>query len=145
MSDIRRSVDFDAPIERVWAFLTEPEKIAQWLMPNTFSAVAGHAFTMDCPPGIGSGAPIECEVLRIEPPHGGRAHLTYTWAIDAPALKTVLTLDLNQEGGTTRLELVHSGWEPLAPSDMHVRDRHEQGWDALLEMRLRPLLEGGTG
>ena len=144
MSDIRRSVDFKAPIERVWAFLTEREKIAEWLMPNTFAAVEGHRFTMDCPPGIGSGAPVECTVMRIEPPKAGRAHLTYTWTIDAPALKTVLSLDLSQTGDVTRLDLVHSGWEPLGPDDRHVRDRHEQGWDVLLEVRLRPLLEGGA-
>ena len=142
MADIRRTIEFRAPIELVWTYLTDSDKIAQWMMPNTFLPVDGRAFTMDCPPGIGSGAPVKCVVTALEAPAGKRAHLAYSWEIDKPPLTTQLTMALREQDGVTTLDLVHSGWQALGPDDGYVRDRHEQGWDQLLEHRLRPLLEG---
>ena len=141
MADIRRTVDFEAPIDRVWAYLTDSDKIAQWMMPNNFLPIDGRAFTMDCPPGIGSGAPVKCVITALEAPADRRARLAYSWEIDKPPLTTLLTIDLVERDGVTRLDLVHSGWEPLGPDDGYVRDRHEMGWDQLLEHRLRALLE----
>jgi uncharacterized protein YndB with AHSA1/START domain len=132
MNDIRRSVAIDAPIDDVWAYLTQSDKLAQWLMPNTIEPRLGHVFTMDCPPGIGSGAPVECVVKEIAPPANGRARLVYSWTIDQPFVETLLAVDLRAENGGTRLDLVHSGWGALGPDDAYVRDRHEQGWDMLL-------------
>jgi uncharacterized protein YndB with AHSA1/START domain len=142
MDTIRRSIIIDAPIDRVWAFLTETDKIAAWLMPNTFQPEAGAHFTMDCPPGIGSGAPVQCSVREIRPPAAGRARLVYSWEIDEPLIETVLAIDLSEKGDATRLDLVHSGWDQLGPEDGYVRDRHEQGWDMLLAHRLIPLVTG---
>ena len=96
---------------------------------------------MDCPPGIGSGAPVKCVVTTLEAPAEKRARLAYSWEIDQPPLTTLLIMDLREQDGVTRLELVHSGWEKLGSEDAHVRDRHAQGWDHLLENRLRPLVE----
>jgi len=141
MADIRRTIDFKAPIDRVWTFLTDSDKIAQWMMPNNFLPVDGREFSMDCPPGIGSGAPVKCIVTALEAPADRRAHLAYSWTIDKPPLTTTLTMKLLEGDGITTLDLVHSGWEQLGPEDGYVRDRHDQGWDMLLEMRLRPLLE----
>lgn len=142
MDAIQRSITIGAPIERVWACLTETDKIAAWLMPNTFAAEAGRAFTMDCPPGIGSGAPIQCVVMELRPPSDGRARLVYTWEIDEPLIETVLAIDLHEADGVTRLDLVHSGWGALRPEDIHILRRHEEGWDYLIANFLVPLATG---
>lgn len=142
MDAIRRSITIQAPIDRVWAYLTERDKIAAWLMPNTFAPVAGRHFTMDCPPGIGSGAPVECEITELQPPTATGARLAYTWTIDQPLIETLLTIDLTATGDATRLDLEHSGWQKLGPEDGYVRDRHEQGWDRILSQRLVPRLTG---
>ncbi|WP_421724309.1 SRPBCC family protein [Bauldia sp.] len=139
---IHRTITIAAPIDRVWAYLTERDKIAAWLMPNTFVPETGRRFTMDCPPGIGSGAPIACAVTECVPPADGRARLAYTWAIDRPPIETLLTIELTGTAATTRLDLVHSGWSQLDPADAYVRDRHEQGWDVLLTQHLMPLVVG---
>ena len=94
MTYIHRSITILALIDDVWEYLTETDKIAEWLMPNTFVAQEGHHFTMDCPPGIGSGAPVRCEVKELKPPHDGRARLVYTWVIDSPYTETLLEIDL---------------------------------------------------
>ena len=51
MTYIHRSITIFALIDDVWEYLIEADKIAEWLMPNTFVAQEGHQFTMDCPPG----------------------------------------------------------------------------------------------
>ena len=110
-------------------------------MPNSFQPIDGHVFTMDCPPGIGSGAPVACQIREIAPPSDGRARLAYTWTIDQPLTETLLVIDLNERDGTTTLELDHEGWDDLGPAGRHLRERHEQGWGLLLEDALRPLVE----
>ncbi len=142
MDDIRQSVSFKAPIERVWAALTDTEIIAKWLMPNTFQAELGHVFSMDCPPGIGSGAPIRSVVTELDPPAGAKsARLSYTWEIDQPVLHTEVRMELSEADGLTRLDLVHSGWQDLAPEHEHVHRRHADGWVHLLGQALRQLVE----
>ncbi len=142
MDDIRQSVSFKAPIERVWAALTDTEIIAKWLMTNTFQAELGHVFSMDCPPGIGSGAPIRSVVTELDPPAGAKsARLSYTWEIDQPVLHTEVRMELSEADGLTRLDLVHSGWQDLAPEHEHVHRRHADGWVHLLGQALRQLVE----
>ncbi len=141
MNEIRKSVTFAAPIARVWLWLTDSEKLARWLMPNTFRPAVGARFTMDCPPGIGSGAPVACEVQELVPPADGRARLVYSWTIDRPLVESLLEIDLVAEGAMTRLNLVHSGWDQLDPADLHIRDRHDPGWDMLLGTVLRGCVE----
>jgi len=129
MNHIHRTTNIEAQISDVWSFLTEPEKIEKWLMSNTFEAKIGHAFTMDCPPGVGSGAPIDCVIKELSPPQSGKARLVYTWVIDEPHTETLLEIDLIEIGGTTNVDLIHSGW---ASADDELRGRHAMGWTHLL-------------
>lgn len=135
---IRKSIQIDAPPERVWPHLTEPDRIAGWLMPNTFRAEVGAEFTMRCPPVEGSSGVVECTVEELVPAR----RLAYTWRIDVPAVETRVVIELIPEGGGTRVELEHSGWAALDDSDRPVRDRHEHGWDHLLAHGLRAAVEG---
>ena len=66
--------------------------------------------------------------------------LVYTWRIDEPPRETIVEIDLTETDGVTRLDLVHSGWDNLAPDEAHVRERHVQGWDHLLGRVLMELL-----
>ena len=36
MKIIKREILIEAPISKVWKHITDPEKIAGWLMPNDF-------------------------------------------------------------------------------------------------------------
>ena len=48
MKVIRREIVIDAPLAKVWEHITDPEKIAGWLMPNDFAPTVGKKFTLDC-------------------------------------------------------------------------------------------------
>lgn len=114
MRSFKRVAVYPQGIEDVWAALTDPKALGEWLMPTTFSAPeVGSRFRFQydpeflCPSGI-----VDCEVLESDPPR----RMTWSWrhralegARQAPAMLVEWTL-IPVEGGT-RLELVQSQLE----------------------------------
>ena len=125
MKIVKREIVIDAPIAKVWKHITDPEKIAGWVMPNDFQAVAGKAFTLDCNV---QGA-IACVVKEIDPPN----KLVYSFTSKAIKIETLLTITLRVEGSGTRVALVHSGWDALPPSEQGISDAFGDGWGGGLE------------
>lgn len=111
MSDIEtRAVvverDIPHPAEKIWRALTQPHLIAEWLMQNDFSPVAGHRFKLR---GEWGGV-LDCEVLTIEP----HRSLSYTWNFDnedpAYGLRSVVTWTLTPKGEGTHLRMEQAGF-----------------------------------
>jgi uncharacterized protein YndB with AHSA1/START domain len=108
--------DLDAPPAQVWQALTEPDFVAQWLLPldgpGEMKPRVGERFGFGPEPANGNG-PIDCEVLAAEP----QRLLRYSWRGKAAerdaagrALDSVVTFTLAEtEGGGTHLRIVHSG------------------------------------
>ena len=128
---IERDIVIDAPPERVWAVLTEPEHVAVWFSQS----VEG-----DLRPGAGStltwkehgSFPIVVE--RSEPP----SFFSYRWAARSPGAEpaagnsTLVEFTLVPEGAGTRLRVVESGFGSLdAEQEEYVRDNTE-GWKGAL-------------
>jgi uncharacterized protein YndB with AHSA1/START domain len=103
-------VALDAPPDRVWRALTEPEWVARWLGEADIAGVSGQRFSLKSSGAVGEG-PVECEVIDAEPDR----RLSYRWRAEASggmaALDTVVTwvLEPTPDGGT-RLRLVHDGF-----------------------------------
>ena len=109
----------DAPPEKVWRGLTDPELLARWWVPSDIAAVVGHRFHLQMP-GYG---PQPCEVLEVEP----HERLVYTFA------DWTLTWRLVAEGHGTRLLLEHSGFDLEDKRERDAFDRMGPGWrDAVL-------------
>lgn len=112
---------FRAPIEDVWASLTEPERTARWFGPWTGDAGVGNtiqvtmAFEQEAPP-------IPMTIRACEPPrhlHLYAADEHGTWDIEAI---------LSEADGVTTLEFVH-----------HLDDRTDPGstgpgWEYYLDL-----------
>jgi uncharacterized protein YndB with AHSA1/START domain len=96
--------EYRHPPERVWAALTDPLAIAEWLMPNDFAPVVGHRFQFRVPPQPGWNGIVDCEVLTVDPPR----ELAYSWKGDA--LDTLLRFTLEPTAAGTQLTVVHSGF-----------------------------------
>jgi uncharacterized protein YndB with AHSA1/START domain len=105
------------PIERVWAFLTEPDKRAQWLAGGPMELRAGgkvelqfnHAsLTKGAEPTPErfkkheSGVTIHGHVTRSEPPR----LLSYTWGGES-GVESEVTFELTPQGDKVRLLLTH--------------------------------------
>ena len=103
------SFDFDlhhSP-EKVWRALTDPELLAQWLLPAIgFELEPGAKFTFKTQPYPGWDGTVNCQLIEIEP----HRKLSYTWTV--PFLDTVVTFTLTPTALGTRLSLVQSGFKP---------------------------------
>lgn len=105
------------PIERVWAYLTQPQFLRTWLAESIMDlrvggAVALHFDTDEVPERAKAGAIDQGIITRYEPPHV----LAYTWqkAPNGPITSHV-TFELEAVGNQVRLVLTHSR---LVPSSL---------------------------
>ncbi len=129
---------FPVPVARVWRALTEPEQILKWcgedamyhmtdiqheLRPGASVSYAGKLTdgVEDGRKFVAAGTCVEVKPLRS---------LAYTrlYANSIPiAEETLVRYELLEQGGVTRVRVIHSGFE----SD-EGRDLHEQGWQRVL-------------
>jgi uncharacterized protein YndB with AHSA1/START domain len=125
MNIIKKEIVIESAIAKVWKYLTDPEKIAAWLMPNDFEAVAGRKFFLECQ----HQGKISCVVKEIVP----NERLVYGFQPRDFAMETLVTITLAKAGKATRLTLVHSGWDALPPDQRGMADNYDGGWGPLLE------------
>ena len=99
--------DLQHPPEKVWRALTDPELLAEWLLPVFDLELAeGAAFTLKTQAYPGWDGTVNCRFVEIEP----QRKLSYTWSV--PFLETVVTFTLTPTESGTRLSLVQSGFQP---------------------------------
>ena len=129
-----KEVHIDAEPALVYAFLTQPEKMALWI---------GTEIGIDARPGgIFRVVPNKSDVIRgeyveVEPFN----RVSFTWGFEGdgqrvPAGSTIVEITLQPHNGGTLVRLVHrdlSG-EP--------REKHSHGWDHYLS-RIKIAAEGG--
>ena len=90
--DLRFEQIYPYPPDRVWEAITDPEAMADWLMPNNFVPQIGHQFQFRTKPAPGFDGIVNCEVIAIERPHV----LAFTWkggGIDTVVTFTLQTVD----------------------------------------------------
>lgn len=103
------SFELDLPHapEKVWRALTEPELLAQWLLPVIdLQLQPGAAFTFETQPYPGWDGRVNCRFVEIET----HRKLSYTWTV--PFLDTVVTFTLTPTAAGTRLSIVQTGFTP---------------------------------
>ncbi|HEX6313729.1 MAG TPA: SRPBCC domain-containing protein [Gemmatimonadaceae bacterium] len=99
-------IELDHPPEKVWRALTEPELLAQWLLPvaDQLQLAPGAEFTLKTQPYPGWDGTVNCRFVEIEK----FRTLRYTWTV--PFLDTVVTFTLTPNDTGTRLTIVQSGF-----------------------------------
>jgi len=98
--------------EVVWGYLTVPELMAQWLMPNDFKPVLGHEFQFRTKPmpALDFDGIIYCKVLEINP----FKTLVYSWQFgpgDGTLHDSVVNWTLTGKDNGTELLLIHNGFD----------------------------------
>jgi uncharacterized protein YndB with AHSA1/START domain len=127
--EIERDILIDAPLEVVWAVITEPEHISGWFSDST---------ELDLRPGGKAvfnwrdHGPVHGRVERVEPPHffSFRWVVTHSEEVDE-GTSTLVEFRLTEEGASTRLTVVESGFADLAaPEEERQRhyEGHRRGW-----------------
>lgn len=137
------------PIERVWSYLVESDRRAQWLAAGDMKAEIGAPFELlfhhaDLSPhqapiperfrAIEHGHRSEHRVTRFEPPHV----LGFTWSDGMDGGPSEVLIELTDEGDHVKLVLTH---RQLGTPD--ARRSVTGGWHVHLEV-LRERLNGRT-
>lgn len=138
MKTLHMSVHYPHPVADVWAAITDPRAIAEWLMPNTFVPAKGARFKfMTDPIWLCDSSTTECEVLEFDPPR----RMVWSWhsvpirAKWSPTMRIEWTLV--EEDGGTRLELLQTGMEGLGfLKSLGMK----YGWGGMLKDELRKVL-----
>lgn len=143
---VRRTITIAAPIEKVWAAITEAEHIARWFgqtaVLDKVAVGAGGVFSFE-----GYGAfPVLIE--ELDPPR----MIAYRWSNDDargtqpaevdPAHSTVFRFTLEALDGGTQLTVVETGFDATSDPAFNM-ESHRQGWDSELD-ELVVYLEGGS-
>ena len=136
LEEINQKIILNAPIQKVWETVTTSEGIAAWFMPNDFVLAEGHEFHLQSPFG-----PSPCKVLEIDEP----TKLTFSWDTEGWIVDFLLK-DLD---GQTEFTLIHRGWKQpdeivgkANETSQVIRDRMNQGWVGLVNVRLKQAVEG---
>ncbi|MCA8949760.1 MAG: SRPBCC domain-containing protein [Planctomycetes bacterium] len=99
--------EFDLPHAPavVWRALTEPELLAEWLLPAVGLDLApGATFRFEAEPQPGWDGIVSCRVLEVDAPR----RLSYAWVVGD--MDTVVTFTLTETATGTHLALAHTGF-----------------------------------
>ncbi len=137
---IRKQRFYPHPPEDVWAAITDPHALAEWLEPNNHQPVVGHKFQFTCDPGICGAGVKECEVLEADPPR----RLVWSW-VHVPKnpnrphpepMMITWTLVPKDEG--TLLILEHTGAENI---NWLFRNMMRMGWGFMMKNLIPRILQ----
>ncbi|MDX6568625.1 MAG: hypothetical protein QOH15_1203 [Gaiellales bacterium] len=139
---IEREIDIDAPIDVVWAVITEPEHITGWFTDSAeldLRQSGKGRFGWDVK-ATNRKLVVNLRVERLDPPN----FFSFRWHYpdgDEPseANAPLVEFSLEARGDSTRLRLVESGLEKIARSDEAKATylaEHASGWTSIVE-RLR--------
>ncbi len=128
----------DAPVSLVWDALTDNSKMKKWYFDiDNFIAKPGFEFQF-----YGSSDDKRylhlCKILEVD--RGKK--LSYSWKYQDYAGASVLTFELFEGGGKTRLKLTHEGLETF-PSDLpdFTVESFTAGWNYIIGTSLKQFVE----
>jgi uncharacterized protein YndB with AHSA1/START domain len=127
---IEKELVIAAPVEKVWAALTNPVAIGNWMEDDEVKVdlKVGGKYTIFGGETTGSFTVIEKPGV-----------LEYTWRQrewKKSYPDTLVRWELEPEGKKTRLKLVHSQFP-----DQETRDDHDEGWDIYFLEPMKEWLE----
>jgi uncharacterized protein YndB with AHSA1/START domain len=95
--------------EKVWRALTQPDLLAEWLLPAIdLRLEPGAAFAFKAQPFPGWDGIVRCRFVEIE----AQRVLSYTWVVGDMQIDTIVTFTLTPTASGTHLSLVQSGFKP---------------------------------
>lgn len=131
---------YNAPSSRVWQALTNEEDMRKWYFDvSGFKPEVGYEFEFTA--GEPGQAPWRhlCKVLEVNP---GKL-LKHTWKYDGYSGESIVTWELFEENGKTRVKLTHEGLDTF-PKDVpsFVVSNFEKGWNDILGITLKNYVNG---
>ena len=114
----------NAPIEKVWAAITETKQMKQWYFDLTeFKAEPGFEFSFTG----GTEEHSYVHLCKVTDVITGKK-LQHSWRYDGYEGDSLVTWELFSEGEKTRIRLTHAGLETFPPNPDFARKNFEAGW-----------------
>lgn len=135
MTTLRIERDFDAPPDRVFAYISETRHLLKWWGPEGMHVPEHNLSFTETGPWYsvmknaeGQRYKVSGHVTHVDPP----ASVGFTWAwhdeADTRGAESHVTIKLvPAQNGGTRLELTHTDL-----ADDEIAKNHEQGWSSSL-------------
>jgi uncharacterized protein YndB with AHSA1/START domain len=128
---------FNAPIDRVWAALTEVDQMRRWYFDlKEFRAQVGFEFKFTVE-HEGTKYSHLCKVTEVIP----QKRIAYTWRYEDQEGNSLVTFELFAEGGKTRLKLTHSGLSTFPKVPAYAPKNFLEGWTGIIGTQLKKYLE----
>jgi uncharacterized protein YndB with AHSA1/START domain len=129
---------FDAPITRVWKAITNKEDMKQWYIDLAeFKPQAGFEFQFY----EGEKDKPYLHLCKVTEVIEGKK-IAYSWKYDGYEGDSLVSFELFDEEGKTRLKLTHSGLETFPASNPDLaRHNFEKGWNQIIGVSLKKYLE----
>lgn len=139
--NIKKEVLIHAPVNRVWTALTNKEQMKEWYFDvSDFRAEEGFEFSFW---GENEGRKYLhlCTVKEVIV----NKKLSYTWRYEGYEGDSLVTFELFEENGGTRVQLTHSGLESLIHQHKDFAPGNfNSGWTYLIEKALKEYCEKRT-
>jgi glutathione S-transferase len=132
MSDIHKHITISAPIDWVWAALTDATTMSIWMQDNEVKVDLREGGTYTYFGGETSG-----HFTHIMP----STLLEYTWRQNGWQKSwedSLVRWELHPEGTSTHIHLIHSRFP-----NTNERDSHDEGWDMYWLAPMQDWLEHG--
>lgn len=140
MQPIIKEVTINAPAEAVWKAITNRDEMQQWYFDIAeFRAEPGFEFRFT---GQSEDSQREfahlCKVTEVIP----MKKLSYTWRYENREGNSLVTFELFEENGATRVKLTHEGVETFAANGPDfVKTNFEAGWNEIIGKLLKQHVE----
>lgn len=141
IDDIATDLVIDRPPERVWEVMTRAGLVEEWLGCMRYKSEVGHVFYMQPDPAKRAADDVagatHCEMLELDAPRVMRFSWFYP---DMP--RTEVEIRLTPEGESTRVNLVHRGWDQFdGEMIQQIRDGLAGGWSSYVLPALKRVAE----
>jgi len=98
---------YDAPINKVWDFITKQEYLTKWLMPGNFTAVEGFDYHFDYEASEDHPAgQIFGKILEVEEPN----FIKFSWNYYKLKQSTIVSFILKETEGGVLFSVEHEGF-----------------------------------
>ena len=131
---------YPVPVAKVWEAITDKDKMKQWYFDLAeFKPETGFEFEFTGTGHEGQKYTHLCKVTEAAP---GKK-LAYSWTYEGYPGYSVVTFELFDEGGKTRLKLTHEGIESFPAQPDFAKSSFEGGWTYIIGKSLMEYLGKG--
>src|SRR5260221_13909353 len=129
---------FSAPIKKVWKAITDKDEMKKWYFDiAAFQPIVGFEFTFSAS-NEGREYVHLCKITEII--EGKK--LAYSWRYKDHEGNSVVSFELFDEGGKTRLKLTHEGIESFSNNGKDFKkESFAEGWTYIIGKSLSDYLE----